>query len=202
MISSDRERQAPLVVEEAEPSHLARYQFAANFITEISNVLDVPCGSGYGSALLGRHARHVLGVDIHVGAIEHANECFSCENVEFAALDAHSLSRVTDAKSCFDTVISFEGVEHMLDPSGFIAETKKVLVPGGMLIISTPRKPHGSPYHTVEFSLEEFVELLNVDFNIVALFGQIFVDIFDMANRSADPAAFERFNFIALCQAR
>lgn len=40
---------------------------------------------------------------------------------------------------CFDVVVSLETIEHLLDPDALLEEVKRVLAPGGCLILSTPR---------------------------------------------------------------
>lgn len=199
MIKSDGERQAPVKVGEAEPTHLARYQFALNFINKSDSVLDIPCGSGYGTNLLSDKAKHVTGIDISVEAIEHAKELFQKDNINFIAQDAEKLSEIFIETDMFDTVISFEGIEHVPNPDIFLSEIRKRITSNGKLIISTPRKPHGSPYHIVEFSLEEFIEILSKDFNIITMYGQIYTDIFDLSLRDENPHKYEKFNFIAEC---
>ncbi len=202
MILTNRERQAPTSLDEAEPSHLARYLFAAQFVHNGNVVLDVPCGSGYGTSVLARRARHAIGLDVHEGAIAHAKEFFFEPNSEFIAGDAERLSEILDREDRVDRVVSFEGVEHMQRPEVFLKEVHSVLSSNGQLIISTPRKPHGSPYHTIEFSLEEFESILQKQFTIETMYGQIYTDIFDLAKRRENPHAFPRFNCIAICRRR
>jgi SAM-dependent methyltransferase len=91
MITSDKERQAPTKTLEAEPSHLARYQFALKFIKNEDIILDTPCGSGYGSNLLSTKAKMVTGIDIHPGAIQHANEFFHNDKIDFFVADMQNL---------------------------------------------------------------------------------------------------------------
>lgn len=200
MIISDKERQAPTKVSETEPSHLARYQFTLNFINNNDHVLDIPCGSGYGSNLLSTKAKEVTGMDIHSGAIQHANEFFHNDKINFLVADMQNLKKYFTNTEKFDLIVSFEGIEHIIEQSKFLADVSKLLNKNGHLIISTPRKPHGSPYHTVEFSLESFREILSKDFIIEKIFGQIYTDIFDMETRKENPADYHRFNFIALCK--
>lgn len=181
-------------IEEVEPSHLARYKFASAFAK--GRVLDVPCGSGYGTKLLSEYADSIVGTDIHEGAIGHAREFFSGDNIQFEVADAQALPFTEP----FDTIVSFEGIEHLKNPDIFLKKLQSLLAPDGRLIISTPRKPHGSPYHFVEFSLEEYVKILSSYFNIEKMYGQIFTDIFDMKERKEDPHAYTHFNFIAFCK--
>jgi len=199
MITSDRERQAPQSIAEAEPSHLVRYQFACQFLNQESIVLDVPCGSGYGVALMSEHAQVVYGVDIFAPAIEHAKELFSNERTKFLVSDGHNMQALFPDSGCFDIITSFEGIEHLQNPEQFLHELHRLLKPEGLLIISTPRKPHGSPYHIREFTLLEYTEILSSHFHIRSMNGQLFTDIFDMEERAVNPDIYPHFNFIAVC---
>ncbi|MDD5318339.1 MAG: class I SAM-dependent methyltransferase [Candidatus Pacebacteria bacterium] len=199
MIFSDKERQAPLALKDTEPSHLARYLFASSFLTKNDSVLDAPCGSGYGSKQLASKAGKVRGVDIFQGAINHAKEFFSDPKISFIVGDVEKLNEIVEAKS-LDVVVSFEGIEHLHDQVKFLSAVKESLKTNGIFIVSTPRKPHGSPYHTVEFSQQEFIDILSKKFVIEKMFGQIFTDIFDMNERKEDPHSHKRFNFIAICR--
>lgn len=198
-IFSNTERQAPIDLKETEPTHSARYEFALKFILPEDKILDAPCGSGYGTYLMSSAALEAKGVDIHRGAIEHAKEFFSSKNNSFLIGDVESLKEVLPEDECFDAIISFEGIEHLKHPQLFLKEAKRLLKKNGRLIISTPRKPHGSPYHFKEYSLEEFKELLSENFEIKQMFGQIYTNIFDLDEKPVNPDNYQKFNFIAYC---
>ena len=76
-----------------------------------------------------------------------------------------------------DLVVSFETIEHLDHPDLFVAECVCVLVPEGMLIVSTPNRPVYSsegcqnPFHRIEFDEAQFTELLR-RFRSVRLFTQ------------------------------
>ena len=53
--------------------HFARYAFAARLARQ-KRVLDIACGSGYGSAELAKVARSVTGIDVSEEAVAHAEE--------------------------------------------------------------------------------------------------------------------------------
>lgn len=195
MIHSDGERQAPKNLEEAEVTHLARYRFALRFARRDETCLDAPCGSGYGTALLSGKSKSVYGVDINRGAINHAKEFFSKPNSYFGVADIENIVFEDDS---FDRIISFEGIEHIQNPGSFLSEARRILKPGGAMIISTPRKPHGSPYHIREFSLDEFKGELSQYFNVRNVFGQIYTDIFSL-EKKVNPMDYKKFNFIAYC---
>lgn len=152
--------------------HIGRYRFAKDFVRG-KRVLDIACGEGYGAAGLAKAgAASVIGVDIAADACETARRKYG--------LDA----RVGDAQQIplpdqsVDVVVSFETIEHVDDPAGFVAECSRVLAPEGTLIISTPNRPvyspegTSNPFHRVEFSRSEFVDLLSREFHRVRLYTQ------------------------------
>ncbi len=152
--------------------HVERYRFSTSFVRG-KHVLDIACGEGFGAAGLARGgAASVIGVDISSDACENARRKYG--------LDA----RVGDAQAIpladrsVDVVTSFETIEHLTDPAAFIRECARVLVPEGVLIVSTPNRPVYSPkglsnpYHQTEFDEREFVDLLRTCFDSVRLFTQ------------------------------
>ena len=166
MIITNEERQAPKNLEDAELSHLNRYKFALQYISSNDIVLDAPCGSGYGTEVLASNSSKVYGVDIHNGAIEHAREFFQSSNSSFHVGNIENLLKLFPDSGKFDKVVSFEGIEHLKYPDLFLKEIERLMNVGGNLIISTPRKPHGSPFHIQEYSFQEFTELLSSYFKV------------------------------------
>jgi SAM-dependent methyltransferase len=166
-----------IVPDETSPGivalHLKRYEFAAPFCRG-AEVLDAGCGVGYGSAYLGGVARRVVGIDRDADAIAYARERYARPNVDFRVGDVLRLD-VGDAE--FDAVCSFETIEHVDDADAFVAELARVLRPGGVLVVSTPRAPETTaapenPFHRVELSRADFEALLRRFFGEVELYGQ------------------------------
>ena len=154
--------------------HIERYKFAAEFVQ--GRVLDIACGSGYGSKMLADRAEEVWGGDISEEAIKIAKEKYSGENVHFRLMDA---SELPFDNNYFDLVVSFETIEHLKDSEKFVAEIKRVLKPGGRLILSTPDKRVTkklgveNKFHIKEFGTKEIKELLlNNNFKDIKFFGQ------------------------------
>jgi 2-polyprenyl-3-methyl-5-hydroxy-6-metoxy-1,4-benzoquinol methylase len=155
--------------------HLARYEFAKGFVNGKS-VLDVACGSGYGSAMLKRAgASKVVGIDISSQTIEYAKTHFHDDRIEFVIGDAENLASYRG----FEVAISFETIEHLQHPEIFLEEIALSLAPRGTLIISTPHREsgkmfvkHQNPYHIREWTLEEFKELLSKHFQVTNIYGQ------------------------------
>lgn len=166
-----------IVPDETEPGvvvlHAVRYEFALAYC-EGADVLDAACGVGYGSAILARSARRVLGVDASADAIDYARRRYGRSNVEFAAMDVQALD-LPDAS--FDVVCSFETLEHVDDVDAALAEAARVLRDGGTFIASTPHveattySPE-NPHHRVELSVADFRVILEHHFARVEIYGQ------------------------------
>lgn len=127
---------------EAIQDHLGRYAFAAEFVKE-KVVLDVACGSGYGSAyLFDKGAKMVVGGDISSEAMEDARVSYVRPGVEFLLLDA---TKLPFADNSFEAIVSMETIEHLGQYQDYLSECKRVLKGGGVFICSTPNKGHGIP---------------------------------------------------------
>src|ERR1700724_2556891 len=70
--------------------HMARYAFAARLATQ-ARVLDIGCGTGYGTAELAQHAESATGIDISSEAIAYAREHYPLPNAKFLAASATAL---------------------------------------------------------------------------------------------------------------
>ncbi len=161
--------------------HLKRYEFAAELVGGL-RVLDVACGSGYGTQLLAARAASVVGVDIEPAAVAYARERYSGSNLAFDVADAHTLDGF--ANDSFDAVVSFETIEHLPDYRAYLAAVRRVLRPGGTYVVSTPDTKFtekaklppalANPYHIHEFEREELRGLLQSHFDSVRLLGQQF----------------------------
>jgi SAM-dependent methyltransferase len=155
--------------------HLHRYAFASCFL-EGKEVLDIASGEGYGSDLLSKVAKSVHGVDVDDLSVAHANRKYGTARLKFLAGDACSIP--LEAHSV-DAVVSFETLEHVEDQDTMLSEFKRILRPGGLVIISSPEKhaynqknEHENPYHKKELDFQEFENLLKGHFRNVRMFGQ------------------------------
>jgi SAM-dependent methyltransferase len=171
--------------------HVGRYLFAAPF-AEGLRVLDAACGTGYGSycLALGR-ARRVDGLEISREAVAYAGSRYRKDNLHFSSGDA---ARMPYRSGSFDLVISFETIEHLLDPESYLSECKRVLKPGSTFIVSTPdKRVHEGlqvqvPFHELEYSPEEFKSLVGKQFSIQAVWGQMPVRLDRLDPRETRPS--------------
>ena len=93
----------------------------------------------------------MAGIDISLEACEHAHRKYGVD----ARIGSAEAIPLPDRS--IDMVVSFETIEHVDCPADFLRECARVLVPEGMLIISTPNRPvysgdgRQNPFHRVEF---------------------------------------------------
>jgi SAM-dependent methyltransferase len=169
------ERFTPECTREIWYEHYHRYAFASGLVGGLQ-VLDAACGEGYGSALLARAAASVTGVDLSAEAIGHAQARYRAEGLEFRAADCTDLPFGDDS---FDCVVSFETLEHLDDHDGLLREFRRVLRPGGFLLISSPDKAvytdrlqNRNEFHVRELYRDEFEALVASHFPAWRLWGQ------------------------------
>jgi len=147
--------------------HLARYMFACLFVCG-RRVLDVACGTGYGSEIMRVMGGDVIGVDISREAIETAKRSYP--RIQYIICDACCLPFRDDA---FDVSVSFETIEHLPDPETFLREV--VRTTRETLVISTPDHRMynvDNPYHVRELTRLEFESMLRRLFKQVTLYYQ------------------------------
>lgn len=171
----DGERYIPGMLGVIELEHLHRYFFAQQIAGGL-DVLDIASGEGYGSFILSQVARTVMGVDISAGAVAHADQKYRNPNLVY---QQGSCAAIPLADKSVDLVVSFETIEHHTQHEEMMSEVRRVLRPGGILIISSPDKHEYSDvgsfdnrYHVKELYRKEFIALLERHFPVVDVFGQ------------------------------
>lgn len=183
--------------------HMERYEFAKDYA--YGRVLDLACGVGYGADILleeiyDQKIEEYVGIDLSKDAIAYAKEMYGFQRTTFEqgnALDEELVNRY----GTFDSILSFETIEHIEEDREFVKNLKNLLSKDGKLIISTPfgkgrAVPCASPFHIRQYRQEEFVELLeNVGFK-VELFCQ-------RGQKIEKPKATEKYYLmVAVCELR
>ncbi|MEI9428625.1 methyltransferase domain-containing protein [Mesorhizobium sp. Cs1299R1N3] len=155
--------------------HLHRYLLASNLVAG-KVVLDIASGEGYGSDLLAVHAKHVVGVDIASEAVEHARLRYKRDNLEFKDGDC---ANIPLEDSSVDVIVSFETLEHHDQHERSFCEFKRVLKPGGFLVISSPDKKYYSDarnfnnkFHVKELYEDQFRQLIKQHFQNASFYSQ------------------------------
>lgn len=94
-------------------------------------LLDVGCGDGQSLEILADLGWVVSGVEVDPSAVEVARS---------RGLDVRhgTLADAAFAEDTFDVVTSSHVIEHVHDPADFLAQSRRVLRPGGRLVTVTP----------------------------------------------------------------
>ena len=156
--------------------HLFAYEFAKERIPEKAFVLEVGCGEGYGTKLLSQSVGKIIGLDVDKNTIAHSSVKYGAENCFFRTYDG---VKIPYEDSTFDTVVSFQVIEHIEDDANYVSEIYRVLKGNGTLILTTPNrtnrlKPGQKPwnkFHIREYYPEELEKILNNKFYDVKIWG-------------------------------
>lgn len=150
--------------------HLYRYDWISKKVT--GKVLDVACGSGWGTQYIIKNAKlkvaSILGIDINPKAYSKAKS-LKIPNLEFSTINLLSGDFPKDK---FDTIVAFEIIEHFdsKDVNVFLQNLKKFGSSKTKYYFSTPNHKSFSPlgikwlpYHPVEYTEESLIELLEIN---------------------------------------
>jgi 2-polyprenyl-3-methyl-5-hydroxy-6-metoxy-1,4-benzoquinol methylase len=153
--------------------HLVVYEWIAARANG-RRVADLACGEGYGSAVIGRTAASVVGVDANPDAYEHARLKYTAANVSFE----RTMIELWDGDT--DCVVFLQTIEHVQDAGAVLDRIRTLIGPGGVAYVSTPNvltlapkgaERSGNPWHVHEYRAEEFRALCERHFAQVDLLG-------------------------------
>jgi ubiquinone/menaquinone biosynthesis C-methylase UbiE len=143
-----------------------RYSYCNDYIIQ-KEVIDVPCGTGWGTSLL-KNAKNIIGIDIDQDSIDFANNMYRSDKLKF---QVGNMKKLNLADNICDVLICLEGFEHVSQQTGqeFLIETKRVLRDNGIFIMTCPiiKKGglhSGNPHHIYEYPEEELLKILNDNF--------------------------------------
>jgi 2-polyprenyl-3-methyl-5-hydroxy-6-metoxy-1,4-benzoquinol methylase len=117
------------------PSDFAlRSEFLLARVSPGERVLDLGCGEGQFAAALDAAGASVLAVDVAREPLRRARAAHP--QLELGLIEGEGAWALPDAG--FDVVWAGEVIEHVADTSGWLSEVRRVLAPGGRLLLSTP----------------------------------------------------------------
>jgi 2-polyprenyl-3-methyl-5-hydroxy-6-metoxy-1,4-benzoquinol methylase len=111
-----------------------RREFALANIAAGERVLDLGCGAGELTASLAAAGATVTGVDVAEAALRRARARNPGVRFELAPVDGE----LPLADTSFDVVWASEVIEHVADTARWLSEVRRVLVPQGRLLLTTP----------------------------------------------------------------
>lgn len=128
--------------------HVARYAWATRW-TYGKRVVDLGCGTGYGTFLLSWGAKEVAGVDLSLEAVRYAAAHFSAANIRWEVNDLERPG--PDGLPIGDVYVAFEVLEHLNHPERVVERYRPIVwsIPIG----------DGSRYHKRAYTVGEAVAL-------------------------------------------
>jgi 2-polyprenyl-3-methyl-5-hydroxy-6-metoxy-1,4-benzoquinol methylase len=100
-------------------------------------ILDLGCGQGHITENIRQSLKgaEITGLDYSISAIEYATEHFP--QIDFAVGDAYDSPYAT---GYFDVVVCNNLWEHVPDPLFLLSRIRRIIKPGGYIIVSTPSR--------------------------------------------------------------
>jgi len=145
----------------ASPEQLTMQYFRYRMAAEVGQggaVLEIGCGSGMGLPYLSAHAQMVVGGDYTMALLREARKHLPDANL--VRMDAHHLPF---RDRSFDAVLMLEMIYYVADQAAAFAECRRVLKPGGKLMVCLPNRDrpdfNPSPYSTRYPNLGEVAAL-------------------------------------------
>lgn len=151
--------------------HIGRYSLFGLFCRLDHRVLDFPCGSGYAADFLKTFSVVYHGLERDPVTVEYAKQVYGRSGVTFAVGDLCSPNLGDEAM--YDVIGCIEGLEHIERKyqSPLIGSLKRVLKPGGTMVVSSPENPDGksgksshNKDHLWELTRDGFLALLHQHF--------------------------------------
>ncbi len=149
-------------------AHEERYGFAARYARG-HKVLDIACGSGYGTEMLGRAgASLVHGVDVDEDALAFARTRPMVPNVSYHRGGIEDFQ----SRERYGLIVSYETIEHVDDYAAALVNLRELMTDDGVLLISSPNRLLSSPgarlitdkpenpFHVREFTASELLVAL------------------------------------------
>ena len=143
---------------------LKAYVLATNYVS--GDLLEVGCGEGRGIDWLLPKIKSYSAIDKIAPVIDQLRQKYP-QGI-FASGNIPPLSEY--AENSFDSIVSFQVIEHIQDDNLFLKEIHRVLKPGGVALITTPNRPMSlsrNPWHIREYTGMELTKLAK------DLFGEV-----------------------------
>jgi SAM-dependent methyltransferase len=123
---------------ELDPPHFElRRRFLGKHVRPGDRALDLGCGDGTFTALLAQAGAQPVGVEVAESALRRARTTHP--EIRFLLTPLDGPLPFDDGS--FDLVWASEVIEHVPDTARWLSEVRRVLPPGGRLLLTTPNHP-------------------------------------------------------------
>jgi SAM-dependent methyltransferase len=147
---------------------LRPYVLAPQYVK--GDLLEVGCGEGRGIELLLPGITSYTAIDKIAPVIDKLQQKYP--QGRFLSGNIPPLASFAD--NSFDSVVSFQVIEHIQDDRLFLKEIHRVLKPGGIALLTTPNRPYSlsrNPWHIREYTALELTNLAKTFFSKVTMHG-------------------------------
>lgn len=142
------------------------YHRAAEIVE--GDILEIGTGMGYGVEIIAPKAKRYISIDKQL-----PQNILQLHNVEYFDMEVPPIC----FENCsFDSVVSFQVIEHIEKDLEFVSEVSRVLRPGGKFVVSTPNAPMSltrNPWHVREYNADELRNILECSFSKVEAYGVV-----------------------------
>jgi len=157
--------------------HLIRYEWAELVLSDVDglqNVLDIACGSGYGTYKIAKKYPNLslVGADYDMNAVNDASIKYQLSNLKYVVGDVTAWKE-TIGDIMLDCIISFDTIEHVKHREIMMENIVKYLNPNGILLLSTPCGNSNnvlSPeweHHKIEYSSASLYDFMSRYFKVI-----------------------------------
>ena len=146
---------------------LKAYHVAIPYIS--GDMLELGCGEGRGVGLLANLASSYLALDKITEVINKLSAQYPDHQFQQAVFPPVGLP-----DNQFDTIVSFQVIEHIQDDHLFLKEIARLLKPGGKALISTPNIKmtlSRNPWHIREYTADQLSKICENYFSEVDMKG-------------------------------
>jgi SAM-dependent methyltransferase len=160
----------------------ARYRAVADLLRAepTGRGVDVGCGDGALSARLGRAGHRVLGVEAERSALAWARRMTRGQPA-LSWIQASAGDLPLRDLSC-DWAVLADVIEHVEEPGRLFGEVARILRPGGLAVVTTPRRVPGhawdTDHHVHEYDGRELEDLLRAHLDNVQVTGCVSMRLF------------------------
>ncbi len=133
------------------------------------DLLELGCGEGRGIAHISPKAKTFLGIDKIQSVVDNLEKEYP--ELQF---EASTFPPVKIPDESFDTIVSFQVIEHIKDDNLFLKEIYRLLKKGGKALISTPNRLMSlsrNPWHIREYTADELEQIAKKYFDKVDMQG-------------------------------
>jgi len=163
-----------------------RYYWAEQYCAG-KDVLEVACGSGQSLGLLQQVSKTFEAGDTSDVLLAMAQRHYG-DRVNVQKIDAHQMPFGDRSK---DVILCFEAIYYLEDVTKFLGECRRILRPGGMLLIASANKDlydfNPSPYSHTYFGVVEMRELFSRFGFATEFFGDTPVENLSMRQKIMRP---------------